>query len=76
MPKHWTEANKHKAKEAFDSVGHDIPKEHSIKHFQRPPQPMLTPKGQMRRSVDQRIREKQEAIKAKFALDRQMERDR
>ena len=40
------------------------------------PQPMLTPKGPMRENVDARVREKQEAIRAKMARDRELIRDR
>lgn len=42
----------------------------------KPPQPMLTPKGPMRENVDAKVREKQEAIRAKMARDRELIRDR
>ena len=40
------------------------------------PQPTLTPGGSLQRSVDAKVREQQEAIKAKFAKDRAQERTR
>lgn len=40
------------------------------------PQPVLTPKGAMRNMVDAKVREKQEAIKAKMAQDKHLSRDR
>lgn len=76
MPPHWAETHKHKAKEGFERAGRDDTCNGAKKEYQRPPQPMLTPNGPMRRAVDQRVREKQEAIKAKFARDRQLERER
>lgn len=42
----------------------------------KPPQPMLTPKGPMREKVDAKVREKQDAIKAKMAQNKQLSRDR
>ncbi|MAW79356.1 MAG: hypothetical protein CMI63_03905 [Parvularcula sp.] len=42
----------------------------------QPPRPQLTPKGPMRETVDRQVREKQAAIKAKFARDREVERER
>lgn len=35
-----------------------------------PPQPTLTPDGDLRKSTDQKVREKQDAIKAKMREDR------
>ena len=40
------------------------------------PQPTLTPGGSLQRSVDAKVREQQEAIKAKFERDRAQKRTR
>ena len=40
------------------------------------PQPTLTPGGSLQRNVDAKVREQQEAIKAKFERDRARERNR
>lgn len=73
--RHWTEANKHKAKNAFENTPRQVTQPNGRQPY-RPPQPQLTPKGPLRNEVDQRVREKQAAIKAKFARDKQLERER
>lgn len=78
MSEHWTEQNKHKAKEAFERTkqANQPAQQRQARPPQRPPQPQLTPSGPMRETVDRQVREKQAAIKAKLARDRQMERER
>ena len=59
------------AKIAFDRA--QFEKAQDMREAARPPkapQPMLTPNGPMRHAVDQAIREKAEAIKAKLREDR------
>jgi hypothetical protein len=71
MTEHWAETNKHKAKEAFENAPREEVRPPDKQPYQRPPQPQLTPKGPMRREADQRVREKQEAIRAKFVQDKE-----
>ncbi|WP_133162351.1 hypothetical protein [Hyphococcus luteus] len=73
MPPHWTETNKHKAKEAFETAPREVRQHHNRQAPERPPQPQLKPKGPLRDAVDRQVREKAEAIKAKFTYDRQKE---
>lgn len=78
MTEHWTEREKHKAKDALarSVLAKQVKAQHQNVQQQRPPQPQLTPNGQLREAVDRRVREKQAAIKAKFARDREAERER
>lgn len=78
MAEHWTEREKHKAKRAFEH-GEPAPQQTQPPSPQRPPQPpqpQLTPSGPMRETVNRQVREKQAAIKAKLARDRETERER
>ncbi|MEL6280693.1 MAG: hypothetical protein AAFR28_17685 [Pseudomonadota bacterium] len=82
MAEHWTDAKKHEAKEAFDEARRNRPRAHAPSPKGRDadppqtPQPTLTPSGPLRSIVDERIREKRAAIKAKIARDREKERGR
>ena len=78
MAANWTEREKHKAKDALarSVQAKQVKAQRQVTQPQRPPQPRLTPKGPMRETVNRQVREKQAAIKAKFARDREAERER
>lgn len=78
MAEHWIDQNKHKAKGAFERTGHAAQPTQQRQPIasKEAPTPQLTPRGPMRDTVDRQVREKQAAIKAKFARDREIERER
>ncbi|WP_428409087.1 hypothetical protein [Hyphococcus sp.] len=87
MAEHWTDRNKHMAKDGFaEALDRKVSPEqvNNAPQGMKPPQPMLTPNGPMRSAVDQQVRERidaeiaqrQEAIRVKFAKDCDREKPR
>ena len=79
MSKDWIEENKHLAKDAFDRRSKNDPDQDRTSP--RPPQPQLTPDGQLRSTVDMRVREQEEAKRARIeqrkkAIQKKFEQDR
>lgn len=71
MKEHWIDEHKGEAKRSFDGARRNRINMCSEKPPIRPPQPELTPNGELRRAADRKAREDFEARRAEIERKRQ-----